>query len=122
MAETLTPAAVMPTPLLLSSRRRHTMCSRDWSSAVYSSDPTTTVQPTTTTTTVQPTTTTTTIRPTDRKSVVQGKSADLGGRRIIKKKKQGTNKTKRRAQATKRVSSGTRTGDGTHTARRNRTV
>ena len=28
---------------------------------------------------------------TDRKSVVQGKSVDLGGRRIIKKKKQNQN-------------------------------
>ena len=32
----------------------------------------------------------------DRKSVVQGKSVDLGGRRIIKKKKNNKRKTKNR--------------------------
>ena len=32
----------------------------------------------------------------DRKSVVQGKSVDLGGRRIIKKKKKITKKKKRK--------------------------
>ena len=42
--------------LFFSTRRRHTRCSRDWSSAVCSSD----LTPTTTTTTTTPTTTTTT--------------------------------------------------------------
>src|SRR6266436_9571872 len=74
-----------------SSRRRHTRCSRDWSSDVCSSDllddgargrdlerlrDRVPVH----------------LRG-DRKSVVKGKSVDLGGRRIIKKKKK-KNKTK----------------------------
>ena len=35
----------------------------------------------------------------DRKSVVQGKSVDLGGRRIIKKKKKGERKREREREA-----------------------
>src|SRR3546814_13568578 len=50
------------------------------------------------------------LQPSDRKSVVQGKSVsvrvDLGGRRIIKKKKQtsGTNKQNRNKQCPKLIS------------------
>ena len=38
----------------------------------------------------------------DRKSVVQGKSVDLGGRRIIKKKKKKNNKKKEREKKKKK--------------------
>ena len=37
----------------------------------------------------------------DRKSVVQGKSVDLGGRRIIKKKKKRRNRKKRKKKKKK---------------------
>ena len=40
----------------------------------------------------------------DRKSVVQGKSVDLGGRRIIKKKK-NKKKTKKRKKEKKQIQS-----------------
>ena len=39
----------------------------------------------------------------DRKSVVQGKSVDLGGRRIIKKKKVSKKDTKRRSEEDRSV-------------------
>src|SRR5215471_21499703 len=70
-----------------SSRRRHTRSLRDWSSDVCSSDlepdPPRRQQP------VQPPHRGLgrAIVARDRKSVVKGKSVDLGGRRIIKKKK-----------------------------------
>src|SRR5215471_21369255 len=83
-----------------SSRRRHTRSLRDWSSDVCSSD----------------------LHPLhlvraaghdvladlgrageDRKSVVKGKSVDLGGRRIIKKKKKKTKKNTHKPNTTKKT-------------------
>ena len=40
----------------------------------------------------------------DRKSVVQGKSVDLGGRRIIKKKKKKNKQKKKKKESTSRTS------------------
>src|SRR2546429_3581867 len=68
-----------------SSRRRHTRCSRDWSSDVCSSD-----LSSSSSTCCGGNASSGTgglVRWRDRKSVVKGKSVDLGGRRIIKKKK-----------------------------------
>src|SRR5208282_6404537 len=77
-----------------SSRRRHTRCYRDWSSDVCSSD-------------LRPAAHQQSRAPNfplssrvgpgggDRKSVVWGKSVDLGGRRIIKKKKKNQKKKKK---------------------------
>src|SRR3982751_3529843 len=75
--------------ILFSSRRRHTISDRDWSSDVCSSDlsaptprndsPEITFTPKNTTANVS--------ADRDRKSVGEGKRVDLGGRRIIKKKK-----------------------------------
>src|SRR2546429_4902879 len=97
-----------------SSRRRHTRCSRDWSSDVCSSDLvarpivwlvrvnlpmncSVTARPRCTScraatlssgrSNPSPSISTQTITLEDRKSVVEGKRGDLGGGRIIKKKK-----------------------------------
>src|ERR1041385_9183698 len=65
-----------------SSRRRHTRCSRDWSSDVCSSDLPCRGRR------GRPGNLRHVVRTdADRKSVVSGKSVDLGGRRIIKKKR-----------------------------------
>src|SRR2546429_9823518 len=70
-----------------SSRRRHTRCSRDWSSDVCSSD----LHAASFGAHVEGAHLCVLGKAVgghgDRKSVVQGKSVDLGGRRIIKKKK-----------------------------------
>src|SRR2546422_7431889 len=85
------------TVFFFSSRRRHTRCSRDWSSDVCSSDllskivtkrpgPGGTLVPCETWDNAL-------LACEDRKSVVWGKSVDLGGRRIIKKKNPTTQKS-----------------------------
>src|SRR4030042_5297536 len=75
-----------PGARFFASRRRHARCSRDWSSDVCSSDlflaapmialPEEGARLSWVSSATR-----------DRKSVVEGKSVDLGGRRIIKKKK-----------------------------------
>src|SRR2546427_11925464 len=79
-----------------SSRRRHTRFDCDWSSDVCSSDlsgggcastPRSTWGGRASGRTSRRRASGTTAGSTDRKSVVEGKSVDLGGRRIIKKKK-----------------------------------
>ena len=45
----------------------------------------------------------------DRKSVVQGKSVDLGGRRIIKKKKEKKQNQKKKQKKKKKQSEGEQT-------------
>src|SRR5580765_962713 len=67
-----------------SSRRRHTRWTGDWSSDVCSSDLN---GPTALKTSGCTTAASRAAFPRDRKSVVEGKSVDLGGRRIIPKKK-----------------------------------
>src|SRR6266436_9581050 len=71
------------------SRRRHTRCSRDWSSDVCSADlsGTCTTTPVSRVAGLVPRRTEERRVEQDRKSVVEGKSVDFGGRRIIKKKK-----------------------------------
>src|SRR5216683_7464790 len=66
-----------------SSRRRHTRSDRDWSSDVCSSD----LALEQCDSTSGANSATCNGSGADRKSVVLGKSVDLGGRRIIKKKK-----------------------------------
>src|SRR2546429_4771459 len=83
----------VPRPLyffFFSSRRRHTRCSRDWSSDVCSSD--LPVDGHSSASIADAAFQMERYRggcseDVDRKSVVWGKSVDLGGRRIIKKKK-----------------------------------
>src|SRR5258707_12175610 len=100
--------------LFFASRRRHTRYWRDWSSDVCSSDltgpgPGTSPGSTAPTPPTRGCTTSWSTRPCcrsrDRKSVVWGKSVDLGGRRIIKKKKK---KTSRRGGAERKQVNGTR--------------
>src|SRR6266700_7822563 len=76
------------------SRRRHTRFSRDWSSDVCSSDLSTAAPPRCPAVRARASafSSTTPPRDADRKSVVEGKSVYLGGRRIIRKKKRGGNK------------------------------
>src|SRR6266436_9779051 len=71
------------------SRRRHTRCSRDWSSDVCSADlsGTCTTTPVSRVAGLVPRRTEERRVEQDRKSVVKGKSVDFGGRRIIKKEK-----------------------------------
>src|SRR3989304_8761369 len=77
---------VPPISFFLSSGRRHTRCSRDWSSDVCSSDlgkdrwGRASHQDRTRLAAHLS-------RRRDRKSVVEGKRVDLGGRRVLKKKK-----------------------------------
>src|SRR6202163_5083747 len=71
-----------------SSRRRRTRSPGDWSSDVCSSD-LSGVEEIGFTRWMQRAAISQKCKTTDRKSVVQGKSVDLGGRRIIKKKKHG---------------------------------
>src|SRR6476620_9245863 len=70
-----------------SSRRRHTRYWRDWSSDVCSSD-LSAASPASRCNPARPTVPT---GPIDRKSVVEGKSVELGGRRITKKKENRSN-------------------------------
>src|SRR6266852_9400165 len=76
---------VSPDDFFFSSRRRHTRCYRDWSSDVCSSDLSGWRCRSSCS---SPSWKRTPCCPRDRKSVVEGKSVDLGGRRIIKKKKE----------------------------------
>src|SRR5215467_16039153 len=70
-----------------SSRRRHTRLQGDWSSDVCSSDLRETARREGCRCQITHPGGTVSTSPEDRKSVVKGKSVDLGGRRIIKKKK-----------------------------------
>src|SRR5476651_2873999 len=79
---------------LFSSRRRHTRYWRDWSSDVCSSDLGGGCGLLATNTIAQGDTREVGLE--DRKSVVYGKSVDLGGRRIIKKKKKSRKKKKKK--------------------------
>src|SRR6266704_6942489 len=72
-----------------SSRRRHTRSKRDWSSDVCSSDLAAHARAHSGDR-AHPDGAHLAGKPRDRKSVVEGKSVDLGGRRIVKKK--NTNK------------------------------
>src|ERR1041385_9517204 len=74
--------------LCVSSRRRHTRCSRDWSSDVCSSD-LARISPGSRGGGCCDSAQLPKIATRDRKSVVEGKRVDLGGRRIIKKKNKG---------------------------------
>src|SRR5215210_9441723 len=82
-----------------SSRRRHTIYIGDWSSDVCSSD----------LDAAEPHPAADRDRPRagaqrhrDRKSVVEGKSVDLGGRRIIKKKKEKKKKKRKKRKIKKK--------------------
>src|SRR5215813_15432052 len=88
-----------------SSRRRHTRCGRDWSSDVCSSDLGHDAAPLRRASPLEPRARDGADRRLrtcrDRKSVVKGKSVDLGGRRIIKKKKKKKKKQKNKTKKNK---------------------
>src|SRR4030066_2140125 len=102
------------TCFFFSSRRRHTRFKCDWSSDVCSSDLHTRCPVRVSSITVSrwliPAARVAVIA--DRKSVVSGKSGDLGGRRIIKKKKKGVKYVTKHNGAAARLS---RAACNTHT-------